>query len=224
MWFDAGGIFNEIHGGSFGTVDLYSGIKTTAESTRTADGHVDLDGLEFIERYTIPTSAYTQWEDTNLNVFFNGGEFVFEGLMEGQPYVLVLHKRNNTSIVIYNVNYTPVSSDCVVDVGEYFVYAGDYDTVINGDINGNYSSWESTYGDGIINAFDQTVFIAAKNTYITAYYGMSYNPYDLDDTGLVNAYDLSLFMSNYGLNYGRDAAGLANGVKDFNSVVTVIVP
>jgi hypothetical protein len=48
---------------------------------------------------------------------------------------------------------------------------------------------------------------------------MTYNPYDLDDSGVVNTIDQSIFRDNYGVNYGRDAVGLAKGAFDFAAFI-----
>jgi hypothetical protein len=200
---------------SYATIDVYKGSKTTAESTRNEDGTINTSGLTFMERKMIPIYNIIYFTESSeiSQLSLYRYDFIIENLIPGESYVFILHKKNNTAIVIYNINYSPAYSD-FVGIGEYYLYAGDYDTVLDE----NSSTWSTTYGDGIINAIDQSRFVSSYGTTIADYPGLSYNPYDLNGDDVVNTFDQSLFRDNYGLNYSRDN-GLNNGAYDFNRYI-----
>jgi hypothetical protein len=222
LYFDAGGrTFTANQGGSFGTIYVYEGSKTTAESTRiSSTGRFDDTGLVLYDTIVIDTVGTMPWLDPNDGNSYTLAEYEIE-LTEGVSYVLVYHKRNNLNAVVYNVNYTPNSYSSVVQIADQFIYAGDYDTVVDE----NFASWVSTYGDGIINAVDKSVFVSSFGTTKAQYTGMAYNPYDLDDNGTINAVDYSIFQANYGRNYSRGATdGVPAGAKDFAYNHTIMIP
>jgi hypothetical protein len=183
--------------GQDGVIYVYSGEKTTAQSTRNADGTLNLSGLTL--QQTLYPENVTTHTDPATGTALYGGNFNIADLEANQAYTVVLHKKNHMPIVIYNISYAPAYNGEAVDIGSYTLKAGDLDILQNG---------EYIPGNSAVDSADKAALTGQLYQYNTTV--------DLNDDGFIDAFDLSLMYENIGMS--NTGVNIGEGAFNFNNI------
>jgi hypothetical protein len=194
---------------TLGEVSVYD---TTDYADDTTDLNVvntiDFSALEPVNKFYVEANYDLPYADAL------GDYFTITGLEEGRTYVVLLHKKNHTNIVLYNISYAPQGYYETFEIGDYKLQVGDLDrydhTVENIMIT-------RRVGDNAVNTTDYSTLRLRMYERGT---GLSLTP-DLNDDGMINPTDMSILLYNlYIVDYNvPDEDGIIKAYTDVSSFI-----